>query len=330
LTQALDLAWTDHKDDPRMVHLLEIIAIPSRQSEMFLKRAMEEAPNRTVRAAATFHLARYYRFVAGCYKKSQRISDKNNTALTNEDRVWQLVVDPNLENYLPLDEDENSKRTDGLLDQVVAEFSDVPAPGWKMPGPGNVYVESVLRDPPQTYGDEAAAILYEEKYLSPGNSAPEIVGQDADGNTFRLSDYRDQVVLLTFCAEWCPGCAKLYPIERRLQEKFRGQPFVVLSVNCDESVEKLKSSIAVGDITWRCWWDGRRGPIRRAWHTGLPGVTLLDHKHVIQDINLGPHSTAQEFEQAIAPLVEQASARKRTETPAPGGTGSDSARPPTK
>jgi thiol-disulfide isomerase/thioredoxin len=276
---------------------------------MFLKRAIDEAPNKTVRAAATFHLARYYRYVAGCYKKSQLIAAKNNKALTNEDRTWQLVVVPNLERYLPLDEHENSKRTGSLFDQVVAEFSDVPAAGWRMPGPGNVYVESVPRDPPETYGDQAAAILYEQKYLSPGNPAPEIVGQDADGKTFRLSDYRDQVVLLTFCADWCPGCAKLYPIERRMQEKFRGQPFVILSVNCDESVEKLKSRIAAGDITWRCWWDGERGPIRRAWHTGLPGVTLLDHKHVIQDINLGPHSTAEEFEQAIAPLVEQASAQ---------------------
>src|SRR5690606_13274889 len=143
---------------------------------------------------------------------------------------------------------------------------------------------------PKTYGDEAAAILYEMKYLSPGNTAPEIVGQDADCKTFRLSDYHDQVVLLTFSADWCPSCVKLYPIERRLQEKFRGQPFVILSVNCDESIETLKSSIAEGDITWRCWWDGRSGPIRTAWNTGLPGIHLLDDKHILQDTDLGPNN----------------------------------------
>jgi hypothetical protein len=32
--------------------------------------------------------------------------------------------------------------------------------------------------------------------------AMEIVGEDADGQSFRLSDYRGKVVLLDFWAEW--------------------------------------------------------------------------------------------------------------------------------
>lgn len=309
LTQALEMAWDDHKDDPRLVHLLELIAIPTRQSEMFLKRAAGEAANRTVRAAATFHFARYYSFIGGCYKKSQRATDKKNTTPTNEDRFWKLVVVPNLEKYLPLDRDENEKRIDALFNEVVADFSDVPAAEWRMPGPANIYVQIASSDSPKTYGSEAAAILYQMKYLTPGNPAPEIVGQDVDGKTFHLSDYRGQVVLLTFCADWCPGCVRLGPIQRQLQERLGGKPFVILSVNCDESVETLKSHIATGEITWRCWRDGDSGPIRTAWHTGLPGVTLLDDKHVIQDCNLGPANTAEEFERAIAPLVERAAAR---------------------
>jgi thiol-disulfide isomerase/thioredoxin len=266
LTQALDLAWADHKDDLRLIHLLQIIAIPSRQSEAFLKRAIDDAPNRTVRAAATFYLARYYLTLGSCHLRSQRLmSEKNNAPLTNDERLWKLVVVDNLEKYLPLDLDENSKRIEALLNQVVDEFSDVPSTGWKMPGPGNIYVETVPLQSPKTYGDEAAAILHELKSLSPGNPAPETVGQDAEGKTFRLSDYRGQVVLLTFCADWCPGCVKRYPIQRELQEKFRGQPFVILSVSCDESVETVKSSIAAGKITWRSWCDGKSGPIGTAW-----------------------------------------------------------------
>jgi thiol-disulfide isomerase/thioredoxin len=326
LAEALDIAWDDHKDDPRLVHLLELLAIPTRPSEAFLKRAMGDAPNRTVRAAATFYLGRYYWFVDGCYIKTHRVADKRNTTPTNEDRRWKLVVVPNLEKYLPLDRDENAKRIDALFNQVVADFSDVPAAGWRTPGPGNIYVQTVPSDPSKTYGDEAAAMLYEMKHLTPGNPAPETVGQDADGKTFRLSDYRGQVVLLTFSADWCPGCVERYPIQRHLQEKFRGQPFVILSVSCDESVETVKSSIAAGKITWRCWWDGRRGPVGTAWNADAGSVFLLDHNHVIQDIGHVRRNTAEEFEQAIAPLVEQASAQKRTEISHPGATGSASAR----
>lgn len=304
LKRALELAWRDHKDDPRMVHLLYLIAIPTRESETFLKRAAGEAPNRTVRAAATFQLARYYSIIDGCYKKTQRATGKKNSKPTNEDRFWKLVVVPNLEKYLPTDREENAKRIDALFNQVVADYSDVPLMGWRMPGPGNIYVQTDPTDPPKTYGKEAAAILYEKKHLTPGNPAPEIIGQDADGKTFRLSDYRGKAVMLTFCADWCPGCVELLPIQRRLADKFAGKPFVILSVNCDKSVETLKSRIAAGDITWRCWRDGESGPIRTAWHSGLPGVTLLDEKHIIQDCELGPANTAEEFEEAIAALIE--------------------------
>jgi cytochrome oxidase Cu insertion factor (SCO1/SenC/PrrC family) len=38
--------------------------------------------------------------------------------------------------------------------------------------------------------------------LQVGNLAPEIDGEDADGRSFKLSDYRGKVVLLDFWAGW--------------------------------------------------------------------------------------------------------------------------------
>jgi hypothetical protein len=35
-----------------------------------------------------------------------------------------------------------------------------------------------------------------------GQIAPEIDGEDLEGNRFRLSDYRDRVVVLTFWGDW--------------------------------------------------------------------------------------------------------------------------------
>jgi hypothetical protein len=35
-----------------------------------------------------------------------------------------------------------------------------------------------------------------------GSPAPEIVGKDADGKAFKLSDYRGKVVLLDFWGNW--------------------------------------------------------------------------------------------------------------------------------
>lgn len=311
IEQALRLAWANHKDDPRMAHLLMRLAVPSSQSESFFQRVLEDPPNRTVGAAATFQLARYYLTLAGCHKKSQRV--ENSPRLTNEDRFWKLVVTPNLQKYLPQSADDNSKKVEDLLGQVIADHSDVPNTNLRRSGPGWIFFKSVPSDPPETYGDLAAALLNRLTNLVPGEPVPEIVGTDADGNTFRLSDYRGQIVLLSFSADWCPGCVTFYPMARRLQEKYRDRPFVILGVNRNETVDTLKSAITEGKITWRCWWDGgTNGPIATAMSAGAGSLFVLDDGHIIQDAAVTIVSFEEDFDRAIEPLLEKAEARAET------------------
>jgi hypothetical protein len=49
-----------------------------------------------------------------------------------------------------------------------------------------------------TVGDKAQLELDDILHLSVGKVAPEIEGQDQDGNKFKLSDHRGKVVLLDF------------------------------------------------------------------------------------------------------------------------------------
>jgi hypothetical protein len=51
-------------------------------------------------------------------------------------------------------------------------------------------------------GKQAKSNLFELRYLSIGKEAPEIVGEDADSKSFKLSDYRGKVVLLDFWGNW--------------------------------------------------------------------------------------------------------------------------------
>lgn len=153
--------------------------------------------------------------------------------------------------------------------------------------------------------------MFELNSLTPGKKAPNIRGTDADGKPFELSDYKGKVVLLTFSANWCGGCVELYPLERNLISKFHNKPFVLLSVSSDESIETLQASTASGKITWRCWWDGKSGPISTAWNLGgIPTIILLDHQHVIQDVMLSRYTLQEDFEKEIAQLVAKASHKK--------------------
>jgi hypothetical protein len=53
-----------------------------------------------------------------------------------------------------------------------------------------------------TVGATAKTELFELRFLSVGKEAPDIVGLDADGKKFKLSDYRGKVVLLDFWGNW--------------------------------------------------------------------------------------------------------------------------------
>lgn len=305
--QAIDVVMEHHLNDPRVVHVFKLLSggLPSQKSEAFLRQVFEHSHDRTRRAAAGYYLARYLHNLRHVDRRNKQI--KNQSKLANSERFWKIVVTPYLDEGFRYDEAKVSAEIVPLLAEVIEEYSDVPAMDWKWSGPSQVFLRSEAFPQPTTYGDLAKSLLFEVNHLIPGKQAPEIEGKDAAGATFRLSDYRGKVVLLTFSANWCGGCVELYPLQRNLVDKYRDEPFVLLSVSRDESIETLASATASGEITWRCWWDGMRGPIYGGWNKpGAPTIYLLDHQGIIQDVNLNRATPQTEFEQAIAPLLSKA------------------------
>jgi thiol-disulfide isomerase/thioredoxin len=303
--EALDIVWKYHANDPRLFVLLGQLggSLPSRKTEAFFKQVLDEGPNKSAQAAAAYNLARYYATLAHAHQRSREIKQKEH--LLNFERYWRIVVTPYLEKHFPLNEDQNSAEVDRLLHLVTEMYADVPITDWKLAGPGKVFVELASYPEPKTYGDLARAMQFELNNVVVGNPAPDIHGADADGKPFRLSDYKGNVVLLVFSANWCGGCVALHPIERKLVEKYRDRPFVMLGVNRDDTLDTLKADTASGEITWRCWWDGMTGSICEAWNiNGIPRIILLDHNHKFQNVAFSRFSTQEEFEEAIDGLLK--------------------------
>lgn len=71
---------------------------------------------------------------------------------------------------------------------------------------------------------------------------PDFALMNIDNDTFRLSDYRGQIVVLNFWASWCPPCRAEMPEFQELHEELAesGEAVILLLNQIDGSRETVK------------------------------------------------------------------------------------------
>jgi thiol-disulfide isomerase/thioredoxin len=136
-----------------------------------------------------------------------------------------------------------------------------------------------------------------------GMPAPEIDGEDFDGQRLRLSEHRGKVVVVVFWASWCPPCRAMIPHERELVEKHRGKPFALLSVNNDEDHDEARAVMMKQHMTWPNWkTSGTGDPICRNWHVkNWPTIYVLDANGIIRYTNV----RGKQLENAVDTLLAE-------------------------
>jgi RNA polymerase sigma factor (sigma-70 family) len=175
----------------------------------------------------------------------------------------------------------------------------------------------------ETLDTVAGRDLAELRTIAVGKTAPDIVGQDADGRKMSLAEFRGKVVLLDFGShQHCGACRRTYPRLRQLNAQFRTRPFVILGINNNDSRDVLKKLEADGEITWRCWWDGDAhddpGPITQRWNiAGYPTFILLDHRGVIRARDVFPDD-GKVLDELIERLAKEAESDADRAEPSPG------------
>ena len=84
-----------------------------------------------------------------------------------------------------------------------------------------------------------------------GDMAPDFEIELSDGTHFKLSEQRGKVVMLQFTASWCTVCRKEMPfIESEIWQQLKGNDFILIGVDKDEPLDKVKEFAKQTKITY--------------------------------------------------------------------------------
>ncbi len=138
-----------------------------------------------------------------------------------------------------------------------------------------------------------------------GKPAPDftlsVISDDGEGNRIRLSDYREQVVLLDFWASWCGPCRAQAPIIDRVSQKLAGKSVSVIGVNTGDHVEAAQAFLTDAHLSYPSVLD-TTGEVARAFGANqLPTLVLIDREGNVLSVQARIIS-----EQELVALVEDA------------------------
>ena len=131
---------------------------------------MKDSPHDSVKAAATM----------GMFAMMEPLEQLTRISEKGRREIAKTVGEEFLEKWT-MDAIKAEKKS--LIKSISDNYADVPS--------GN-----------STYGERVEAQIFAMERLSIGSVAEDIVGEDLDGEEFRLSDYRGKVVVLDFWGDW--------------------------------------------------------------------------------------------------------------------------------
>lgn len=176
-TRALELLTSQHIQDEKLGTAGKQIAnARSIAAEKLLRTALEESPHEEVRAHACYHLASLLDLESSLVEQLKAQPELAARVLQYYGKEYGAHL---ASLALPALEKEREQ----VYERMHEAFPDAEVDDIKL-------------------GAFAEKMLFRIRYLSIGNVAPEIDGEDIDGNRFKLSDYRGKVVMLTFWGHW--------------------------------------------------------------------------------------------------------------------------------
>jgi peroxiredoxin len=115
-----------------------------------------------------------------------------------------------------------------------------------------------------------------------GEPAPDFALRDTAGNNQRLSEWRGEVVLLSFWAEWCGRCSDQLRQLEALQGEYAARGVRVVTVNIDRDGEAARNAARSGLVVLR---DDEQAVARQYSLDDLPLTLVVDPHGKVRHIH---------------------------------------------
>ena len=161
--------------------------------------------------------------------------------------------------------------------------------------------------------------------LRPGDLAPELEGDtadghvqltDLDGNPVRLADLRGKAVWLNFWASWCPPCQYETPTIRALDERYRDRGLVVIGVQVQQTVEDGRAYAARYGLEYTIGADVTGAIFHTYKVFALPTQFFIDPNGIVRQVVNGPLTEARAV-QLIESILPQGPSPSPASAPSP-------------
>jgi peroxiredoxin len=139
-----------------------------------------------------------------------------------------------------------------------------------------------------------------------GDPAPDFELLDMNGETVRLSDYLGRPVILNFWATWCAPCRLEMPELQRAQAEFGDEGPVVLTINQEESAERVAEFLDEVGLTLPALLDSDAEVGKMYGAFFLPTTVIVDQDGRVAAIHRGMISRDEldEYLGRLAPAEE--------------------------
>ena len=133
-----------------------------------------------------------------------------------------------------------------------------------------------------------------------GSIAPDFTLKDTEENTFSLSDYRGEVIVLDLMATWCPNCEQiaqqtLIPMQDDIQSgELDGLTIISVGTDRAESNEMLDGMAAQKGYEWLHAIDTEDGMVGEKFGSTVPTIVVIDTDGTVTFHNVG-YTTSEEL-----------------------------------